>query len=253
MQTLLAPKAVTATNTTAEPPRGASHAEAPEPTEDPASTPLRLSFNENEGKAMDLTKLCKRTRDSSDEDDLAPRKNTATCSTEFSESSEEKSHTSQGSKETGSESTAIVDTNEASTAAESPLAVPADATHLEHSDNEEIVYDCSNEDSCAPHPAVVPPEDPSAPATPCPLSSSIGEPTEAAMTPKVSRSSPSAPTATGTNDPSHNLLPRRQCRHGGGTEMPTKAPEKDSAKKVAPLTAAVFLHTPIAGAPPATR
>lgn len=129
MQTLLAPKAVTATNTTAEPPRGASHAEAPEPTEDPASTPLRLSFNENEGKAMDLTKLCKRTRDSSDEDDLAPRKNTATCSTEFSESSEEKSHTWQGSKETGSESTAIVDTDEASTAAESPLAVPADATH----------------------------------------------------------------------------------------------------------------------------
>lgn len=123
----------------------------------------------------------------------------------------------------------------------------------EHSDNKEIVYDCSNEDSCAHHPAVVPPEDPSAPATPCPLSSSIGEPTEAAMTPKVSRSSPSAPTATGTNDPSHNLLPRRQCRHGGGTEMPTKAPEKDSAKKVAPLTAAVFLHTPIAGAPPATR
>ncbi|KAL3204365.1 hypothetical protein MRX96_041236 [Rhipicephalus microplus] len=105
--------AISATGTAEEPPKSPMQTEAPGQTQGPAGIPLPLSSEEDD-ESMDFSSSRKRLREKSgDEGDHAPRKQTATTP---SESSEEESHTSQGSEEmSGSECRTTVDSEGAST------------------------------------------------------------------------------------------------------------------------------------------
>ncbi|KAH8020520.1 hypothetical protein HPB51_002469 [Rhipicephalus microplus] len=108
--------AISATGTAEEPPQSPMQSEAPGQTQGPAGVPLPLSSDEDD-ESMDFSNSRKRLREESgDEDDHAPRKQTAT--TPF-ESSDEESHASQGSEEmSGSECRTTVDSEGASTTAD---------------------------------------------------------------------------------------------------------------------------------------
>ncbi|KAL1481689.1 hypothetical protein MTO96_034284 [Rhipicephalus appendiculatus] len=171
----------------------------------PPAPPLPLSSHEDE-EDIDLTSSRKRTRDdSSDEDYLAPRKKSATISTNYSHGD----HSSQSSGGQASESMASTCTSETTTTA--TVAADLTSSDSEESDNEEIVYPPLEKGAReSPSPAqldqlcdaaAAPPDDTATHRLP---SSSLERPTEDAVTPQGSKSTP---TATGTNPPSSQPAP----------------------------------------------
>ncbi|KAL3187355.1 hypothetical protein MRX96_025431 [Rhipicephalus microplus] len=118
--------------TAEELPQSPMQTEAPGQTQGPAGVPLPLSSDEDD-EAMDFSNSRKRLREESgDEDDHAPRKQTATTP---SGSSEEESHTSQGSEElSGSECRTTVDSEVACTTADMTSSATTGGTDPASSD-----------------------------------------------------------------------------------------------------------------------
>ncbi|KAH7934471.1 hypothetical protein HPB51_029163 [Rhipicephalus microplus] len=111
--------AIIATRTAEEPPQSPTQSEAPGQTQGPAGVPLPLSSDEDD-ESMDFFNSRKRLREESgDEDDHAPRKQTATTSPD------EESHASQGSEEmSGSEFRTVVNSEGASSTGDMTTSAP---------------------------------------------------------------------------------------------------------------------------------
>ncbi|KAH7977201.1 hypothetical protein HPB51_026955 [Rhipicephalus microplus] len=121
-----------ATGTAEELPQSPMQTEAPGQTQGPAGVPLPLSSDEDD-EAMDFSNSRKRLREKSgDEDEHAPRKQTATTP---SESSEEQLHVSQGSEELSrSEFRTTVKSEVASTTADMTSSATTGSTDPASSD-----------------------------------------------------------------------------------------------------------------------
>ncbi|KAH8009375.1 hypothetical protein HPB51_015698 [Rhipicephalus microplus] len=111
--------AIITTRTAEEPPQSPSQSEAPGQTQGPAGVPLPLSSDEDD-EAMDILNSRKRLREESgDEDDHAPRKQTANTSPD------EEAHASQGSVEmSGSEFRTVMNSEGASSIGDMTTSAP---------------------------------------------------------------------------------------------------------------------------------
>ncbi|KAH7950556.1 hypothetical protein HPB51_028409 [Rhipicephalus microplus] len=111
--------AIITTRTAEAPPQSPTQSEAPGQTQGPAGVPLPLSSDEDD-EAMDFLNSRKRLREESgDEDDHAPRKQTATTSPD------EESHASQGSEEmSGSEFRTVMNSEGASSTGDMTTSAP---------------------------------------------------------------------------------------------------------------------------------
>ncbi|KAH7932462.1 hypothetical protein HPB51_029273 [Rhipicephalus microplus] len=230
--------AISATGTAEEPPQSPMQTEAPGQTQGPAGIPLPLSSDEDD-ESMDFSNSRKRLREESgDEDDHAPRKQTATTP---SESSEEESHTSQGSEEmTGSECRTMVDSEGASTTVDMTSSATTGGPDPASSDGTgtcQLPTTASTDD--------LPPQRRLSPHT-------EGLPLPAASPQRVESTLP-APAAEVTTESPDNPPSDASAAMEVVEEVLTSTATGGNTRKEVPYTAKDFLLTPSAGAIPTNR
>ncbi|KAH8031791.1 hypothetical protein HPB51_020862 [Rhipicephalus microplus] len=230
--------AASGTGTAEELPQSPMQSEAPGQTQGPAGVPLPLSCDEDD-ESMDFSNSRKRLREESgDKDDHAPRKQMAITP---SESSEEESHTSQGSEEmSGSECRTTVDSKVASTTADMTSSATTGGTDPASWDG---AGTCQLPTTASPND--LPPQRRPSPHT-------EGLPLPAASPQGVESTLP-APEAEGTTDSPDNPPPAASAAMEVVEEVLTSTATGGNTRKEAPYTAKDSLLTPSAGPTPTNR
>ncbi|KAH8019435.1 hypothetical protein HPB51_019408 [Rhipicephalus microplus] len=222
--------AIIATRTAEEPPQSPMQSEAPGQTQGPAGVPLPLSSDEDD-ESMDFLNSRKRLREESgDEDDHAPRKQTATTP------SDEESHASQGSEEmSGSECRTMVDYEGASTTADLTSSATTGCPDPASSDG---AGTCQHPTTASTDD--LPPQRRLSPHT-------EGRPLPAASPQGVDSTLP-APATEGTTESPDNPPSDASAAMEVVEEVLTRTAAGGNTRKEAPYTAKDFLVTSSAGA-----
>ncbi|KAH8033633.1 hypothetical protein HPB51_014914 [Rhipicephalus microplus] len=235
-----------ATGTAEELPQSPTQTEAPGQTEGPAGVPLPLSYDEDD-EAIDFQthgRGCGKRVGMRTTTHYESKRPLPPFATTPSESSEEESHTSQGSEElSGSECRTTVNSEVASTTADMTSSATTGGTDSASSDGA----------GTCQLPTTVSTDDLSAPGNPCPPSPHTEELPLPATSPQGVESTLPAPAAEGATESPDNPPPDASAAMEVEEEVLTSTAAGGNTRQEAPYTAKDFLLTPSAGATPTNR